>query len=116
MLVPCDWPRLMENPTQLLDPEEYGTCDYESPRHEAVWGSGSIAPCILLNLDAGRVVSFTPRPLCIRYPLDRRLCGPQSGSGRGDEEDKKRFCRDSNSGRPARGLVVILTELRRLVA
>jgi hypothetical protein len=37
------------------------------------------------------VVSFTPRPLCSRekspyYPLDRRLGGPQSRSGRGGEK------------------------------
>jgi hypothetical protein len=37
------------------------------------------------------MVSFTPRPLYPqgkgpRYPLDRRLGGPQSRSGHGDEE------------------------------
>jgi hypothetical protein len=37
------------------------------------------------------VVSFTPRPLYLQgkspwYPLDRRLGGPQSWSGRGGEE------------------------------
>jgi len=37
------------------------------------------------------VVSFTPRPLysqgkSLWYPLDRRLDGPQSRSGRGGEE------------------------------
>jgi hypothetical protein len=32
------------------------------------------------------VVSFTPRPLYTRYPLDRRLGGPQSRSGRRGEE------------------------------
>jgi hypothetical protein len=37
------------------------------------------------------VVSFTPRPLYLQgkrpwYPSDRRLGGPQSRSGRGDEE------------------------------
>jgi hypothetical protein len=37
------------------------------------------------------VVSFTPRPLYLqgkirRYPLDRRLGGPQNRSGRGGEE------------------------------
>jgi hypothetical protein len=37
------------------------------------------------------VVSFTPRPLYLLgkslwYPLDRRLGGPQSWSGRGSEE------------------------------
>jgi hypothetical protein len=57
------------------------------------WGSGSIAPCII---DLGArctwwVVSFTPWPLYPQgkspmYPLDRRLGGPQSLSGRGGEE------------------------------
>jgi hypothetical protein len=47
------------------------------------------------------VVSFTPMPLyprgkSLRYPLDRRLGGPQSRSGRLREE-KIRHCRDSNS-------------------
>jgi hypothetical protein len=37
------------------------------------------------------VISFTPRPLylqenCPWYPLNRRLGGPQSRSGRGGEE------------------------------
>jgi hypothetical protein len=29
------------------------------------------------------MIGFTPQPLYPRYPLDRRLCGPQSQSGRG---------------------------------
>jgi hypothetical protein len=55
------------------------------------WG-GSAAPCILdLSTRCRRVVSFTFRPLyrqgkSPRYPLDRRLGGPQSRSGRGAEE------------------------------
>jgi hypothetical protein len=41
------------------------------------------------------VVSFTHRPLCLqvkspRYPLDRKLGGPQSRSGRcGDEKNSQ---------------------------
>jgi hypothetical protein len=31
-------------------------------------------------------VSFIPRPLYPRYPFDRRLGGPQSRSGRREEE------------------------------
>jgi hypothetical protein len=59
---------------------------------KAYWGSGSIAPHILdLGTSRRRVVSFTPRPLYPQrkspwYPLDRRLGGPQSRSGRGGEE------------------------------
>jgi hypothetical protein len=58
---------------------------------KAYWGGG-IAPRIL---DLGTiwrwVVSFTPRVLYPQgksswYPLDRRLGGPQTRSGRGGEE------------------------------
>jgi hypothetical protein len=43
------------------------------------------------------VVSFTPRPLYSQgnspwYPLDRRLGGPQSRSGRGGEEKTYIVC------------------------
>jgi hypothetical protein len=59
---------------------------------KAYWGSGTMAPCVL---DIGTrwrwVVSFTPRPIRPQgkspwYPLDRRLGGPHSRSGRGGEE------------------------------
>jgi hypothetical protein len=59
---------------------------------KAYWESGSIASRILdLGTRWRWVVSFTPRPLYHQgkspwYPLDRRLGGPQSRSGRGDEE------------------------------
>jgi hypothetical protein len=51
-------------------------------------GSGGIGP-LILDIGTRRwVVSFTPRPLYSkgknpRYPLDRRLGGPQSRSGCG---------------------------------
>jgi hypothetical protein len=57
-------------------------------RHEDVWGSGCIDPCFLdLGTSWRWVVSFTPWPLYSRgksprYPLDRRLGGPQSRSER----------------------------------
>jgi hypothetical protein len=48
------------------------------------------------------VVSFTPRPLCPRYPLDRRLSGPQSWSGRCGVDTKSPVPRrETNPGRPA---------------
>jgi hypothetical protein len=55
------------------------------------WGSGGIAPRTDLSTRLRRVVSFTPRSLYSqgkspRYPLDRRLDGPQSLSGRSGEE------------------------------
>jgi hypothetical protein len=59
---------------------------------KAYWGSEGIAPRILdLRTRWRRVVSFTPRPLYRQgkspwYPLDRRLVGFQSRSGRGGEK------------------------------
>jgi hypothetical protein len=54
-----------------------------------------------------------------RYPLCRRLGGPQSRSahGREDRKIKGHYClnRELNHGRPARSLVPILTELPRLI-
>jgi hypothetical protein len=48
---------------------------------KAYWGSGGIAPRIRdLGTRWRWVVSFMPRPLHPRYPLDRRLGGPQSRS------------------------------------
>jgi hypothetical protein len=50
-----------------------------------------------------------------RHPLDRRLGGSQSRSGRGGEEKNSPFpCKESNPGRPARSVVIVLTELSRL--
>jgi hypothetical protein len=50
-------------------------------------GSGCIDPHFRdLGPSWRWVVSFTPRPLYPRYPLDRRLGGPQSQSGRSGEE------------------------------
>jgi hypothetical protein len=66
------------------------------------WGNGGIAPRIL---DFGTrwrwVVSFTPRPLypkvkSPRYPLDRRLGGPQIRSWRGGKEKNSHPRRESN--------------------
>jgi hypothetical protein len=60
-------------------------------RHEDLLGGGSIAPRIL-DLDTRRwVASLKPRPFYTRrksprHPLDRRLGGPHSRSGRGGEE------------------------------
>jgi hypothetical protein len=64
----------------------------EALLHEGVWGSGCIDPHFLdLGTSWRWVVSFTPRSLyrrgrSPRYPLDRRLSGPQSQSGRFGEE------------------------------
>jgi hypothetical protein len=59
---------------------------------KAYWGSVSIDPRILdLGTRWGWAVNLTPQPLysegkCPWYPLDRRLSGPQSRSGRDGEE------------------------------
>jgi hypothetical protein len=64
--------------------------------------SGCIDPhCLDLGTSLRWVVNFTPLPLyprgkSPRYPLDRRLGGPQSQSGRLGEENSRPF-RDSNS-------------------
>jgi hypothetical protein len=72
------------------------------------WGSGSTAPRILnLGTRWRQMVSFTPllhynRDKSPRYPLDRRLGGTQSRSGRGGEQKKlhHRPCRQLSRGRP----------------
>jgi hypothetical protein len=63
------------------------------PRHENVLQNGDITPHILNLSTRSRSVdrSFTPRPLYPRgsnprYPLNRRLGGPQDRSGRGGEK------------------------------
>jgi hypothetical protein len=45
------------------------------------------------------------------YPFHRRLCGPQSRSGRSGKE--KNLIAPAETGRSARSLVSILTELPR---
>jgi hypothetical protein len=75
------------------------------------WGNDGIA---LRILDLGTrwrlVVSFTPRQLysqrkSLRYPLDRRLGGPQTSSGSGGEEKNSQpppGIEPQNPDRPAR--------------
>jgi hypothetical protein len=61
--------------------------------HEGEWGSGCINPHFLdLGTSWRCVVCFTPlllypRVKSLRYPLHRRLGGPQSQSGRHREEN-----------------------------
>jgi hypothetical protein len=70
------------------------SCPCALTEHRAMkpyWGSGCIAPRIDLGTRWRWVVSFTPRPLYPQgkspwYPLDRRVGGPQSRSGRGSEQ------------------------------
>jgi hypothetical protein len=61
-------------------------------RREDAWGSGGIALRILnVGTRWGWEVNFTPQPLYTQgnspqVPLERRLSGPRSRSGRGGEE------------------------------
>jgi hypothetical protein len=75
---------------------------------KAYWRSGGIAPRIL---DLGSrwrwVVSFTPRPLysqgkSSRYPLDRKLNGPQSWSGKVVKRQSTTSFGTRTPGHPAR--------------
>jgi hypothetical protein len=61
----------------------------DAARHEGVWVSGGIAPCIL-NLGTRRwwLEIFTPSPPC--YPLDMRLDRSHSRFERGGEEKRIR--------------------------
>jgi hypothetical protein len=43
------------------------------------------------------------------YPLDMRLGGVRSWSGRGGEEKNPFPCRESNTGRPAHTLITVLS-------
>ena len=48
-------------------------------RHKGEWGSGCIAPFIpILGFSWRWMASFTPRPLYLRCPADRRLGGTKS--------------------------------------
>jgi hypothetical protein len=55
-----------------------------------------------------------PQGQTARNPLERTVSGPRSQSGRGGEEKNPYPYRESNSGRPIRGLDTIQTDLRRL--
>jgi hypothetical protein len=88
------------------------------------WRSGGIAPRIL-NLgtsggdwSASRPGRVKPRGMRPCYPLNKRLGGPQSWSGRGGDEQTPYHCpcQELNPGRPSISLVTILTELPRVNA
>jgi hypothetical protein len=71
---------------------KFSVCLIKRHAMKTYWGSGGIAPRIIhLGTRWAWVVSFTPRPLYPqkkgpRYPLGRKLGGPQSWSRRGGEE------------------------------
>jgi hypothetical protein len=77
--------------------------------YEDVWGSEVTAPTFLSSaLEGGEGASFTLQPLYSRgksphYPMDMKLGGSQSRSGRYGRE-KPCYRRESNPGRPARNL------------
>jgi hypothetical protein len=88
--------QMLHEPTQLQNNnKKRESCPCAWTEHHAMkayWGIGGIAPRILDPSTRWRwVVSFTPRLLYPQgkspwYPLDRRLGGPQSRSGRGGKE------------------------------
>jgi hypothetical protein len=60
-------------------------------RHEDIWESEGMAPPFLISgLDGGEWLASSPgrftRGKNHRYPLDRRMGGPQSRSGRRGEQ------------------------------
>jgi hypothetical protein len=84
-------------------------------RHEDVWRSECIDPCILVLGTGWRcVVSFTVRPLYPRgmgnrYPLDWRLGGPQNRSGRRGEEQNLAPTRTRNATQPPKPVARLCT-------
>jgi len=91
----------------------------QAPLHEDVLGSEGTVPSINIGDRWRWVVSFTPQPLYPwgtdpRYPLNRRLSGPHSRSGHGEEKTSQPR-RKSNPNCPARSLVAIPTEPSRLL-
>jgi hypothetical protein len=71
---------------------------------ETYWGSEGVHASFDVGTRWRWVVSLTPRPLCpqgkvSRYPLDMRLCGPQSWSER-DGEENSQPRRESNPDHP----------------
>jgi hypothetical protein len=100
---------------------EIVSCAYISPLLESVWVSGGIAPRILNLCTRWRwVVSFMTQPLYPRgknprYPLDRRLGGPEN---RLDTVVKRKIflpVPGIDFSRPTRSLVTILPELSQLL-
>lgn len=104
-------------------PEDSMTCSvrrWSCPRagNTGIWGHGSTAPLILnLGTRWRRVVSFMQQSLYPwrknpQHPQNRRLCGPQSQSGR-FVEDKNSLAPAGNRSpnHPARSLITIPTEL-----
>jgi hypothetical protein len=82
-------PELVDIHSKIVSVLNYATC------REDVWGNGGTAPRIVNFGTRWRgMISFTLLPLYLRvkspwYPLDRRLGGTQSRSGRGGEDRKK---------------------------
>jgi hypothetical protein len=78
-----------------------------APRHEGVlveWSySSTYSLTSVLDGDewsASLPGRFIPRVKSPLYPLDRRLGGPQSRSGRGGEGKNSQPCRESNTDHP----------------
>jgi hypothetical protein len=88
--------------------------------HEGVLGELRYSSTYSLTsaLSASHPGRITPQGKSSRYPLDRRLGGPQSRSGRGGEEKNSQpplGIEHQNPHRPDRSLAAISTELSRLL-
>jgi hypothetical protein len=85
-------------------------CLIKAPHRENILGSGGIAPPFLISAQDGgewspsRPRHFTPRGRNPRYPLYRKVGGPQSRSGRCGVQKISCSCSESNPGRSARSL------------
>jgi hypothetical protein len=84
------------NPKGVKVKVKFPLCLNSAPRHEGILGEWRYSSTHSdLDIRWRWVVIFTPRPLYPQgkvpwYPLDRRLGGPQSRSGGGDEEKNPR--------------------------
>jgi hypothetical protein len=83
----CRWRRLHKCCRTLIKSKKVklSLCLTKNPAMKTYWGSGGRARIFDLGTRWMWVVSFTPRPLhpqgkSPRYPLNRRLGGPQSRS------------------------------------
>jgi hypothetical protein len=124
-----DWICIEEWNTQIVGNKHFipRFCDKKNsssvyPRHDGIWGSRGIAPVILnlLNLSISwKCVNIRPRPLPLTpplgkefwYPLNKKLCGPQSRSEQFWKKEKSLAFAGIRTGDcPACSLVILSTK------
>jgi hypothetical protein len=87
----------------------------QAPRHEDVWGSGGIAPRINMGARYEGEWSASCPARSTPVPIGEEAGWPPDPVWTRRRREKSPYpCLESNSGRPARSLVTILTELSRL--